>query len=801
MQPFYLRRQEILARYIGHLDDLIIAINGLSTGVLSPTLISPKELSCYIKHVQYQVKTTQPDYELAMTETNDYYDAKIVSFVVTNYTLLLNIPVFLKEVASPRLTLHRITTTPIPADPADVGPGDDATWKGTYTKIEIDTDYVALTSKRAALLTHDDLDRDCTKLGVTWYCLNPAVIKYTSEHSCVMALHMDNPQEVNKFCKIQYLPNYTPKPTIMMDSTHIMFVAMPLPWTSACRYDHDTRHQLQPSSVVVMELESTCWCDIQMGEFTVHPTPPSCNPRGYFPSQVTKFTFNAAISYAMREQIEEVRTVSDTLVKVVTEEGEKAISGTLLTHQQIDLSLPETKFLTQDGLGLEQQNLLDDLPLKQVVESLKTGQPMFTINSGENRVNVSLTHFQIGMLTLVSLSIVIGVLIALCGLFAQKKNRNLITSGFHSIQTTVKSSKRPSPPPSQFIQMDNLGATTSTADLIDPSSSHSPSPSPYTARRARTPRPSLSTLPVAVLTVITLVGLAVDVTEATPLQSNFNQRMGNPSTTSRTEEETAEKIDEHWVAKVPLRGWAVIVGVNFAMSLAAIILTVLVGKIPLSFRTFRTTKTCPDLFCQVLKDSTDIYLQVGTMDCPNGAKVYLGSLLGPPMALRIEQSLGTKDLLLFKGMTFDILQINWRTLDMSYQGRTFYLPDQVKLINPLLRNRMRHYFDANRRTQMCNLVLLYDNSMVIRYLRDEPVATLNCAVEPIGTLRALPPTPLPPSAPPRHEPATIVELPPERPPTPAPRRERPKKPPKLSVSSERNVSMRSYDPKRRITKS
>ena len=647
-------------------------------------------------------------------------------------------------------------------------------------KIEIEADYVALTTKRAALLEVDDLDRDCTKLGVIWYCLNPSVIRYTSEHSCVMALYMDNPQEVNKYCKIKFYPNYTPKPTIMMDSTHIMFIAMPLPWSASCSRNKETRRNIQPAPVVVMELESTCWCEIQMGEFLVHTTPPSCSQNTFYPSEETRFVFNTAVSYAMREEIKEINTVSDTLVKVATKEGEKAISGTLLTHEQIDLTLPNLDFLKPENLGLEQQHLLDELPLKQVVEALRTGKPWFNTASKDNTSGTSMdyvkhlllnAHVMIGI---GAATIVIGTVAAIFTgriMCSGKQSRDLTQQmyednnrqwrkmdrkmgEFNAIQMEVFGGH---PNPSFMMNQSSYPDSSSQASLLHQSNNSSqatlvdeqqmpsipeetftpsPSPSPQTARTGRSSKVNSTTLPLTMFMVLTILTLTFDSAMTAPVgppePTALRQTMGEPSTTSRTEQEN----DEHWLGNVSVTNWITIAGINALLCIIFLVALVITYRIPITIRTFRTNKTCPFWFCQSVKDTCDIYLQVGTMYCPNSAAVYLGSLLGPPMGLKFGRTLETSDLALSHGTFFDLLEIAWDHMDMEYQGETFSLPDQIKIVNPITRYKLHHYFKTYRRTKMCNLILVSGDNLIIRHLKNEKVANPVCHRQP---LKALPP--------------------------------------------------------------
>ena len=85
--------QQLLA----DLDHLMDALDTLSSGLLSHTIIPPGKLAELLGHVKMELTEHFKGYELAMTETHQYYDLPLVSYSYTDEMLILQIPIYIKH--------------------------------------------------------------------------------------------------------------------------------------------------------------------------------------------------------------------------------------------------------------------------------------------------------------------------------------------------------------------------------------------------------------------------------------------------------------------------------------------------------------------------------------------------------------------------------------------------------------------------------------------------------------------------------------------------------------------------------
>ena len=141
------------------------------------------------------------------------------------------------------------------------------------------------------------------------------------------------------------------------------------------------------------------------------------------------------------------------------------------------------------------------------------------------------------------------------------------------------------------------------------------------------------------------------------------------------------------------------------------------------FRTYiGPRKSCKSWICSWFYDQCDLFFQITTFDDTAAAAVYLGTLLGPPIGLKFVNNLTIKDVILVKGWFKDTVQFRWHNMSLEYQGSPFKFPDQVHVGRPMVRRKLRHFFDSAPRTQLCNVGIVNQDNLIIRQLKDDTPA-------------------------------------------------------------------------------
>jgi hypothetical protein len=121
----------------------------------------------------------------------------------------------------------------------------------------------------------------------------------------------------------------------------------------------------------------------------------------------------------------------------------------------------------------------------------------------------------------------------------------------------------------------------------------------------------------------------------------------------------------------------------------------------------------PSIF-EAWTEQCDIYLQISTFSCRNAVKLYLGSILGPPLGIVFERKTALQSFYLKRDYFKDTLYVEWGPIGFSYQDNPFPLPEVLPIYNPWLRRRMRKFEEDPYTEVISNICVLYNNQLMVR---------------------------------------------------------------------------------------
>ena len=108
----YVRMYE---KFINELRSHLKAIQILSKGYLSITLITPSKLEEILQQVQLAIKKSNQNYEIVLNRLHMYYNMKLVTISIDyQKNLIIQFPVFVQPYMQSKLTLYQIETVPVP---------------------------------------------------------------------------------------------------------------------------------------------------------------------------------------------------------------------------------------------------------------------------------------------------------------------------------------------------------------------------------------------------------------------------------------------------------------------------------------------------------------------------------------------------------------------------------------------------------------------------------------------------------------------------------------------------------------
>ena len=96
------------------LDVLIDAIDNLSNGLLSQNVIRPGELQIMIGELELVLRKEFPQYMLALSLAELYYNKSMIKFMFLGNMLGVHIPLFVQHHTQKALDLYHLQTVPVP---------------------------------------------------------------------------------------------------------------------------------------------------------------------------------------------------------------------------------------------------------------------------------------------------------------------------------------------------------------------------------------------------------------------------------------------------------------------------------------------------------------------------------------------------------------------------------------------------------------------------------------------------------------------------------------------------------------
>ena len=301
----------IYKEMIDEVSQFLDATITLSQGYLPRELITPIRLRRMIQEVEQKVIAKHPNFKVAITDPNDYYDLKLVTFGTKGQDLVITFPVFLQHEDRQTLELFQVETVPVPV--LDANEEMD-----TYTHIIPKKPYIAMAGEYFIELTTPDLFR-CKKVHFQYYCEELFMLRHESQSTCNSALLFDSPQEtVLQHCKIKVLYNGTTvRPAVLDGGNKIILanmakdkellctvadpVGLPYPEDSSAIY---FPRRLPKQTYLMLNREILCYCDIEANYHLVLQSIAGC-PESNEPV-VYEYTINQAFYTQFKELLDAV---------------------------------------------------------------------------------------------------------------------------------------------------------------------------------------------------------------------------------------------------------------------------------------------------------------------------------------------------------------------------------------------------------------------------------------------------------------------------------------------------------------
>ena len=280
--------------YIDYLHRFLDGLDELSTGRLTYEILDPKVLQDNLHSISQKLEENKAGYELVLTEARDYYTSPLLIYTNLNGSLLLQIPIYLKEIRQPPMSLHALETLPVPYD--------SETYKGVknqFTRVSLTKDYFAAHALYYVLITEGQLKR-CLKIRAVYLCENSFLRVNVHADSCESAIYYRKPAStIAKHCEINFIQNKKHPSRIVDIENTLVLSNLPKPWILMCNGNRKV-YNVTYSTYAIIDRNEFCKCSLSAGyDYYLHKTMLSCDEDDTRYSRVA----NIAIQYAPNKAI------------------------------------------------------------------------------------------------------------------------------------------------------------------------------------------------------------------------------------------------------------------------------------------------------------------------------------------------------------------------------------------------------------------------------------------------------------------------------------------------------------------
>ena len=307
--------------YIDYLHRFLDGLDELSTGRLSYEILDPKILQDNLCRIGQKLEENKAGYELVLTEARDYYTSPLLIYTNLNGSLLLQIPIYLKEIRQPPMSLHALETLPVPYD--------SETYKGTknqFTRVSLTKDYFAAHSLYYVLITEGQLKR-CLKIRAVYLCENSFLRVNVHADSCESAIYYrKSASTIAKHCKISFIQNLKhPSRIVDIGNTQVLS-NLPKPWILMCNGNRKV-YNVTYSTYAIIDRNEFCKCSLSAGyDYYLHKTMLSCDEDEtrysrvaniaiqYVPNKAIFDIMEATFKYPIRESVRNSLRMTSTKI-------------------------------------------------------------------------------------------------------------------------------------------------------------------------------------------------------------------------------------------------------------------------------------------------------------------------------------------------------------------------------------------------------------------------------------------------------------------------------------------------------
>ena len=302
------------------LDVLVDAIDNLSNGLLSPSVIRPGELQIIIGQLELILRKEFPQYTLALSLAELYYNIPVVKFMFLGNMLGMHIPLFAQHHPQKALDLYHLQIVPVPYHISQKLIEDQS--KGyhemdqSYTQLQPKHDLLAMSYSTYIPLDHVEI-QNCFKLGNMYFCEQSFLTHHSTGYTCESAIFYNLAIAIIKtLCTFTYYATLNPDPVVLDSGSQLLLANMPTPWTFFCTRENQIPNDIQGAKYALLQKSDLCLCSITAGSLYLHENIGSCEDKRNNNVKMTLyFTINQAACLYFSELVPDLDSKLDAILE------------------------------------------------------------------------------------------------------------------------------------------------------------------------------------------------------------------------------------------------------------------------------------------------------------------------------------------------------------------------------------------------------------------------------------------------------------------------------------------------------
>ena len=237
------------------------AIHTLEKGYLPETLVSHTQLEEYLKATNAEIYKHFPDFEVMVKNPKYYYTKNNVFYAVKGYSLLLQIPVYLKQTKQPPYLIYSGVSYYVPYAVNEVNRLEVGSTTPSYTKIDLQYEYIAI-SERQYILMHPHHMSQCQLFANRFVCEGVMMQSSSSVKSCLSSIMWNlNMKDVAELCPLKFYRGLSVPASTYEDDQYILIANVKETWTIQCRNEQIPR-KVGHDQYCLIKKSNLCHCKI-----------------------------------------------------------------------------------------------------------------------------------------------------------------------------------------------------------------------------------------------------------------------------------------------------------------------------------------------------------------------------------------------------------------------------------------------------------------------------------------------------------------------------------------------------------